>query len=168
MCGHSFRATHSLSSTHNAAGFGKKMFTRMLFWFTNCFVCLPPAWGVQSWSYKWGNDSDVNRESRGVCLLPSLIVLRLGGDSLLAAQSGKQEGQVTTDHILCQIAEEAAYSSVFIHVVGNVGRKIKHFNLCGHVNTGNLIQRDKKCVENKEFRLIVFGTINQIGKTWFW
>lgn len=30
----------------------------------------------------------------------------LGGDSSLAAQSGKQEGQVTTDHILCQIAKD--------------------------------------------------------------
>lgn len=30
----------------------------------------------------------------------------LGGASSLAAQSGKQEGQVTTDHILCYIVKE--------------------------------------------------------------
>lgn len=59
-----------------------------------------------SWSYKWGNDLDVTAESKRVCLLPSFIVLRLGGDPSLAAESWKQEGQVTTDHILCQNAKE--------------------------------------------------------------
>lgn len=155
MCGHSFRATHSLSSTHNAAGSGEKMFTRMLFWFPNCFVCLPPAWGgkTQSWSYKWGNDSDVNRREQRSLPPPISHRPQTGWGLLIGCQEWKT-GRTSDDwsHPLPDCIG-GCYSSVFIHVVDNVGREINHFNLWGHVNTGNLIQRDKKCVENKEFRV---------------
>lgn len=88
---------------------------------------------TKSWSYKWGNDSDVTAESRGVCLRPSFIVLRRPGWGLLIGCPEWKTGRTSDDrsHPLPD-CKGWWYPSVFILFVGNVGRMINHFNLRGY------------------------------------
>lgn len=142
MCGHSFRATHSLSSLNTLWGSGSRCLHGCYFCFQIVLsVYLQLGGGERSREVINEEMIRMSPQRAEESAFPHLSSSSVWvGTPHWLPRSGKQEGQVTTDHILCIGLQRRAILIGFCPLCGQCGQENQLFRPI----ESNFMHRDSK------------------------